>query len=150
MATQGARWVIGHRVSTVETEGDFGLLHIITPAHTPGPPPHYHNDASELFLIVRGTMEVTCDGETFHLSAGQSTNVPRGSVHTFRNATDSEVEWITALSPRGFEAFFTEFGVPVDEPDSQARSVSPEMIQRVVAGCGRLGMIITDMPAPKG
>ena len=148
MATKEARWVIGHRVSPVETDSDYAILQIVTPPQTPGPPPHFHDPETELFLILSGEMEVICDGRTQTLKAGESVVIPRGSVHTFRNATDKEVTWITAFSPSRFTQFFVDFGVPASIPGALQQSVSEAMIQRVVAGCSKYGMNLATMPAP--
>jgi len=147
MATQDAKWVLGHLTSVVETQDRYGMVYIRTPARTPGPPPHFHNDSTELFLILRGTLEVLCDGQVLPLGPGESFVVPRGSVHSFSNPTDEEVEWVTTYAPNGFEAFFTDFGVNADEADARARSVAPDLLGRVAADCGRYGMILAEMPA---
>jgi mannose-6-phosphate isomerase-like protein (cupin superfamily) len=148
MATKEARWVIGHRVSPVETESDYAILQIVTPPQTMGPPPHFHDSEAELFLILSGEMEVTCEGRMRTLKTGESVVIPQGSVHTFRNATDQEVTWITAFSPSRFAQFFVDFGVPASIPDALQQSVSEAMIQRVVAGCSAYGMNLAAMPVP--
>jgi mannose-6-phosphate isomerase-like protein (cupin superfamily) len=142
MNKQNSRWVLGHCVTPVETGADFGLLAITSPAGADGPPPHYHEDAVELFLILEGTMEIICDGQLRMLGAGESFVVPKGSVHTFRNPGDAEVKWITTFAPRGFERFFEDFGVPVDREDARAASLSREVIGRVVDECAAYGMIL--------
>ncbi len=146
MSNQKSRWVLGHRVTPVETGADFGLLSITSPSRAEGPPPHFHEDAVELFLILEGTMDVTCDGQRHTLAAGDSFVVPKGSVHTFRNPGEAEVKWITTFAPRGFERFFEDFGVPVDRENAREASLSGELIQRVVSGCAEYGMIL----APAG
>ncbi len=143
MGKQKPRWVLGHRVTPVETGADFGLLSITSPAKADGPPPHHHEDAVEMFLILEGTMEVLCDGRWNRLGAGESFVVPKGSVHTFRNPCDAEVKWITSFAPRGFERFFDDFGVPAERKDAREASLSGEMIQRVTSGCAAYGMILS-------
>lgn len=135
-------WVLGHLVTPQETIGDYGLLTAVTPAQTPGPPPHHHEDAAEFFHIISGSLEVFVDGERTVLNAGDSINVPVGAVHTFGNATDEDCHWFTAFSPRGFEAFFEEFGFPSEEANARERSVSEEVIGRVIQRAEAHGMII--------
>lgn len=149
MATQASKWVLGHLASVVDTSDRYGMVYIRTPAHTPGPPPHYHEDATELFLILRGRLDVICDGCAVPLGPGESFVVPRRSVHTFSNASDMETEWVTTYAPDGFQAFFTDFGVDASEADAQRRSVDGELVGRVVAMCARYGMILADMPATR-
>jgi len=136
------RWVLGHLIAPVETGGDFGLLLVTTPPKTEGPPPHFHEDASELFVILEGQLDVMCDGEWRTLAAGESFVAPPMSVHTFRNATDAPVKWVTTFSPAGFERFFDDFGILASTPGAQEASVAPDMFEKVGAKCQEYGMII--------
>jgi len=70
-------------------------------------------------------------------------NVPRGTVHTFRNDGSAEARVITCFEPHGFETFFLEYGVDVDEAEAFEASVSEAMITRVIEGCAQFGMILT-------
>jgi mannose-6-phosphate isomerase-like protein (cupin superfamily) len=135
-------WVLGHRVTPIETLSDYALLNMVTPVGVPGPPPHYHEDAAELFLVTEGELDVMIDGEWQTLRAGESACVPRGAVHTFRNPGDTDARWVTAFSPRGFERAFVDFGIPVEQAGSVEASVADEVIGRFVAECPRYGMII--------
>lgn len=146
MTIQSSRWVLGHRVTPVETGGNFGLLSIVSPARAGGPPPHYHDDAVELFLILEGQMEVVCDGVRRLLGAGESFVVPEKSVHTFRNPADVEVKWITTFAPKGFERFFKDFGIPVEQEGAREASLSRETLERVISDCAKYGMILA-LPA---
>jgi mannose-6-phosphate isomerase-like protein (cupin superfamily) len=150
MSNQKSRWVLGHRVTPVETGADFGLLSIVSPALAEGPPPHFHEDAVELFLILEGTMKVMCDGQWHTLAAGESLVVPRLSVHTFRNPAEIEVKWITTFAPRGFERFFEDFGVPVDGEEGREASLAPDLIGRVVSECASYGMILAKPESATG
>lgn len=141
-----SRWVLGHRVCPIETIGDYGMLHIETGPDVPGPPPHHHDDAAEFFYILAGALEVFANGEWKRIETGESFNVPQGVVHTFRNPTDRPTTWLTAFSPRGFEKFFVAFGVPVEEDNAVQRSVSDDMIGRVLAECADFGMILAEQP----
>lgn len=141
--TNNKLWVLGHQVQPVETIGDYGFLAIKSDPKVPGPPPHYHTDAAELFYIIDGQMDVMTDGNWQTVYAGQSFTVPQGQIHTFINNGDKPVTWITAFSPRGFERFFLDFGVPVDQPGSFEKSFAPEVIEKVTLEAMNYGMIIT-------
>ncbi|MFO7576136.1 MAG: cupin domain-containing protein [Pelovirga sp.] len=143
MHTNSQLWVLGHKVTYVETVGDYALLEVSATPQIPGPPPHFHQDSAELFHVVCGQLEVMCEGTWRTLQTGESFTVQQGAAHTFKNATNQETRFVTTWSPRGFEGFFLEFGVPVDEEQAFARSVCPEMIERATAGCEKYGMIIT-------
>jgi quercetin dioxygenase-like cupin family protein len=135
-------WVLGHQVTPVETLSDYALLNMVTPVGVSGPPPHYHADAAELFLVTDGQLDIMINGEWQTLRAGESACVPKGAVHTFRNRGETDTRWVTAFSPRGFEGFFADFGVPVERANAFEASVAEETIRRVVTECGRYGMIL--------
>lgn len=77
------------------------------------------------------------------LGAGQLVELPPNTTHTFINNTDADVVWITGWRPKGFQEFFRDFGVPVTESAAQEKSVSPDMIRRVVERCESYGMIVS-------
>lgn len=142
VSTPRALFVLGHRVTHLPTPGADALLDIETAPGVPGPPPHHHEDADEFFYVVRGAFEVMCDDEWIRLAEGQALTVPRGSVHTFRNPTEETTRWLTSFSPRDFERFFLDFGVPADRDDAFQASVADDLVQRVVAQATDYGMII--------
>jgi mannose-6-phosphate isomerase-like protein (cupin superfamily) len=136
-------WVIGHRVTPLMVGGRVVALEVATPVGVPGPPPHYHEDCAEMFFVTAGRLGVMKNGEWTSLGPGEHAEVPRGVVHTFRNDADEEVRAITGFEPAGFEAFFEEYGVDAAQPGAFEESVSADLIQRVVEGCGRFGMILS-------
>ena len=135
-------WVLGHHVTPLPTIGDYGLVEIVSPPDVPGPPPHHHADAAEFFYIADGRLDVQLDGTWRTLEAGESVCIPPGTVHTLRNTGREDCRWITGWSPRGFEEFFTRFGVRTDRVDARQESTSEAAVGRVVSGCADLGMII--------
>lgn len=137
-------WVIGHRVTPLPLDGGVLAVEVATPVGVPGPPAHYHEDCVECFFVTAGRLGVMKDGRWSTLESGAHVEVPRGVVHTFRNDGEDEVRTITGFAPTGFEAFFEEYGVDVSEPGAFEASIGEEMIQRVVEGCARFGMIIAD------
>jgi mannose-6-phosphate isomerase-like protein (cupin superfamily) len=142
MSTAQSLWVLGHKVRPLETDESYGLVEILTPAGVQGPPPHFHEDASEFFFIVRGVLDVMRNGEWSRVPAGSFLELPPRTIHTFVNKTDEEVVWITGWRPKGFERFFRDFGVAIDEPDAPMKSVSPEIIGRVMRDSESYGMFV--------
>lgn len=135
-------WVIGHRVTLLPVGGRIAAIEVVTPAGVPGPPPHHHDDTDESFYVTAGRLGVMCDDTWTSLEPGDYINVPRGTVHTFRNEGPAETRVITCFEPQGFERFFLEYGVDVDEPEAFETSVSEAMIARVIEGCAQFGMIL--------
>jgi quercetin dioxygenase-like cupin family protein len=137
-----ALWVIGHRVTLLPVGGRIAAIEVLTPPGVPGPPPHHHEDCDEFFFVVAGRLGVMCDGTWTTLEPGGYLNLPRGSVHSFRNDGPDAVRVITGFEPQGFERFFLEFGVAADTPGAFEDSVSDAAIAQVVERCGEFGMVI--------
>jgi mannose-6-phosphate isomerase-like protein (cupin superfamily) len=135
-------WVIGHRVTLIPVGGRVAALEVVTPAGVPGPPPHHHEDADESFYVTAGRLGVMCDDTWTSLEPGDYMNVPRGTVHSFRNEGPDDVRVITCFEPQGFERFFLEYGFDVAEPGAFETSVSEATIARVIEGCAQFGMIL--------
>jgi mannose-6-phosphate isomerase-like protein (cupin superfamily) len=135
-------WVIGHRVTLLPVGGRIAAIEVLTPTDVPGPPPHHHEDADECFYVISGRLGVMSDDTWTSLGPCEYMNVPRGTVHSFRNEGPDDVRVITAFEPQGFERFFLEYGVDVDEAGAFETSVSEAMIARVIEGCAQFGMIL--------
>jgi quercetin dioxygenase-like cupin family protein len=135
-------WVIGHRVTLIPVGGRVAVIEVVTQAGVPGPPPHHHADADECFYVIAGRLEVMLDDTWTSLGQGEYMNVPRGTVHSFRNDGPDDVRVITGFEPQGFERFFLEYGVDVDEAGAFEASVSEATIKRVIEGCAQFGMIL--------
>jgi len=132
MKTHNTFWVLGHRISAAVTTGDYDLVEIETPPHTPGPPPHVHQKYTEFFLVTEGEVEFLLNGESKVLKAGASVNIPPGSNHTYRNASSKPCKMVNIHSPQGFIDFFKSVGVPAAEPHAQESSVDPKSIEKVL------------------
>jgi mannose-6-phosphate isomerase-like protein (cupin superfamily) len=142
MSSAQSLWVLGHKVRPLATDDSYGMVEIVTPAGVQGPPPHYHKDESEFFFIVQGALDVMRDGEWSRVTAGSFVELPAKTVHTFVNKTGEDVVWITGWRPKGFEKFFTDFGVASSEHDAPAKSVSADIIRRVMKDSECYGMFV--------
>ena len=72
---------------------------------------HYHPAQEETFQVLAGTLEVFWDGDWHKVPAEESSTVPRGATHAFRNATETPVRFLNTHRP----AFtFQEFLETVD------------------------------------
>ena len=130
-------WVLGHRVTTTVSTGNYDLVQIETPAHTPGPPPHVHQKYTEFFLVTEGEVEFLLNGERKVLKAGASVDIPPGSAHTYRNNSDQPCKMINIHSPKGFMDFFRTIGISAIDPHAQESSLAPESIQKVTGMAGQ-------------
>ena len=133
MTKSTTRWVLGHKVTPHDTTGDYDLMMAETPAKMQGPPPHSHNSYNESFLILTGELEFMVNGEMLTLKAGDSIDIPPNTLHTFNNVSDQPSTWVNIHSPKGFRDFFNQLGVPADEEAAFEKSLSPDIIERVIA-----------------
>ncbi|TBX65161.1 cupin domain-containing protein [Flavobacterium silvisoli] len=136
------RWVLGHKVTPLDASGDYDIMIGETPAKVQGPPPHLHHSYHESFYLLEGEMEFLVAGELVQAKAGDFVNLPPNTLHSFNNTTEKACKWINIHSPKGFSAFFETLGVPENESDAQEKSVSPEIIQQVIATAADYDMFI--------
>lgn len=142
MQATDSLWVLGHRIRPWQTDESYGLIEVTSPAKVPGPPPHFHKSEREFFLILKGKLDIMTDRAWSTATPGTFVELPPDTVHTFINNGTEDAVWITGWRPKGFERFFTTFGIPADEGGARERSVSDEVIRRVVAGCEAFGMYV--------
>jgi mannose-6-phosphate isomerase-like protein (cupin superfamily) len=135
-------WVVGHRVTILAAGEGYTYVDVFSPGRTPGPPPHRHSDCSELFHILEGRVDFEIGSERLQLGPGECLLVPRHTVHTFQPATESGSRVITVFAPGGFDRWFRDMGVPVDQPNGRELSVRPELVQRILADSLRYHMEI--------
>lgn len=140
METNQEIWILGHKGKGYPISGDYDLMYFESPPRSQGPPPHVHATYDESFLIVEGEMEFVIDGDVQVLKAGESIDVPKGTLHTFGNASELPCKWINIHSPKGFSEFFDTFGVPDTQEDAVANSLAPECIQQVLQRAGEFDM----------
>jgi len=97
-----------------------------------GPPPHRHLAEDELFYVYAGEVEFTVDGVTSTVGVGQSAFIPKGTAHSYINATDRESRMLTIYTPAGMEGWFLEVCTPVTDPTLPPPPVTPELIERML------------------
>jgi quercetin dioxygenase-like cupin family protein len=113
-------WVVGDRytfaVTGAETDGAYAVVDAwVSPGG--GPPPHRHSREDEAFFVLDGAVDITVNGETRTVRAGESASAPRGSIHNFRNNTDAPAHMLFIVSPAGFENYLAEVGVAATEAE---------------------------------
>jgi mannose-6-phosphate isomerase-like protein (cupin superfamily) len=146
MEKQRSFWVIGHKILPVATSGAFDMVVGETPVGVPGPPPHHHTRYSEMFLVLKGKMEMMVNGERHILQEGECIDLPPNTLHTFSNAGTEPMRWLNIHSPKGFLAFFNAFAVEDGLGNSFEESVSQAMIEKVSRNAASYDMHIAHVP----
>lgn len=70
-------------------------------------PSHTHN-REEVLVLLDGTLDVTWNGETQTLRAGDAIVIPANTAHQLRNAGSGVAEWLL-VAPAGYR-FYRESG----------------------------------------
>ncbi|WP_456364242.1 cupin domain-containing protein [Priestia aryabhattai] len=99
-----------------DTNGEYDLAYVEEPPFG-GPPPHRHNDDTEVFFIAQGTGKFVVDGVEKNVKSGDSVIAPKGSIHYFV-AGEEGMTFFLKSYPSNFYNFVKSFGksVPKDAP----------------------------------
>jgi mannose-6-phosphate isomerase-like protein (cupin superfamily) len=97
-----------YKARAADTAGHYGLVELIAPAGSPGPPPHIHEGEEEALYVVDGELRVQVGQQTMQVLAGAFILVPRGTTHTFSNPSSKPAKVLVLVSPAGFESAFEE------------------------------------------
>ena len=115
-----------------ETGGRYTMFTNICPPGG-GPPPHYHLNEDEWFLVLEGRAQFFKNNEWMDAPVGTVVYTPRGVVHTFRNPGDRPLKMLCHAAPSGFEVFFSRCG------EEFAKGGAPDMA-RIAAIAGEHGI----------
>lgn len=82
-------------------------------------PPNRHQFAVEMFFILKGEGQATCDGKTVPIEAGDSILVPPTGIHVIENTGSSRLYTLCIMIPNEHFAELIRSGTPVelDEED---------------------------------
>jgi mannose-6-phosphate isomerase-like protein (cupin superfamily) len=113
---------IGHKITFLQTSEQTNgeLLQIEygveKPESKPAIPLHAHLKCEERFEVVAGQLGVILDGERRVLRVGEEVVIPRKMPHTFWNAGQDELRFITDVRPPGeLQTYWeTVFGLAAD------------------------------------
>ena len=71
----------------------------LPPGESTGGPENRHADSDQWLYVVAGEGEVTVDGETAALDAGDLLLIERGETHEIANAADEPLETLNLYVP---------------------------------------------------
>ena len=72
-------------------------------------PPHLHRREDEVSHVLRGPVGVLVGDEEFQAPSGCLVLGPKDLFHAYWSPGDDQVEFLTFITPGGFEHFFEEF-----------------------------------------
>lgn len=140
-------WVLGdlYRFLAMSdaTGGAYAFWETIATPGLPGPPPHIHHNEDEAFYVLEGRIDLFVEGTVETAGPGTFVNIPRGTLHTFKNAGETPARMLSMVAPGGFEGFFEEVGEPATDPALPPEG--PPDIGKVLATAPRYGL---EIPPP--
>ena len=132
-------------VSGDDSGGAYCLMEAIVPPGG-GPPPHIQTREDEGFHVLEGSFTFRLGEQVVQLRPGQTANVPRGLLHTFRGDEPGPNRMLVLNAPAGIDRFFEQVGTPSDR-HARAPSLSADEIARMVVLAAEYGIEIP-RPAP--
>jgi len=131
------------KASADDTSGAYALTDSTVPPQG-GPSPHRHHREDEVFWLLEGELGVLVGQSTFRVGAGSFVYLPKGVLHSYRNASDGPARFLTLMVPAGLEAFFLEAGAPGTDLSSPP-PFGEEDIVRLLEAAPRYGV---EIPPP--
>lgn len=142
-------WVLGDLyrflVASEDTNGAFSLFETTATPGLPGPPPHIHHREAEALYVIEGELELNVEGNISTAGPGSFVNIPKGTLHTWRNAGTTHAKILGMVAPAGFEGFFGEVGEPAT--DLSSPPAGPPDVEKVMAIAPDYGL---EIPPPPG
>jgi len=129
---------IGHQITflqtAVQTNGE--LLQIMyaveNPESKPAIPLHIHLQCEERFEVAQGRLGVILNGERGVLDEGEQVLIPPGTPHTFWNAGEGELRFITDVRPPGQLQTYWETVFGLAEEGKVGKNGLPNLLQLAV------------------
>lgn len=138
-----AYWGPGDRYTFLVTGEESGGAYFTMEAYVPpggGPPPHIHTREDETFYVLEGQIGFLLGEKTIAAGTGDFVNVPRGTVHCFRNVGTETARMVLTFTPAGMEGFFEEALEPAPNGSQDVPDNFEEVAARYVAAAARYGM----------
>ncbi len=85
------------------------------------------------------------EGRASVVGAGTFVNIPKNTLHTFRNAGTTPARFLGLAVPAGFEGFFEEIGEPVTDTSSSSPA-GPPGVEKIMAAAPMYGLEIPPPP----
>lgn len=96
------------KATAATTGGAFDQFELTADPDHEGAPEHVHDEVDESFFVLDGAFEFKLGDEVLVAEAGTFVFVPRGTNHTWRNATLRRSRMLLTYVPGGMQSFFAE------------------------------------------
>ena len=103
-------------------------------------PPHIYTREDETYYILAGQIEVLLGEETTVAGPNDFVNVPRGTVHCFRNTGTETARMLLTFPPAGIEKWSEETLERAPNEAQEAPDNIDEVVARYVAAAPRYGL----------
>jgi mannose-6-phosphate isomerase-like protein (cupin superfamily) len=91
-----------------DSAGALSVCEFTLNAWESGPVLHSHVEVDEAFFVVRGLLEAQLGDSRVQAEEGGFLWVPRGTAHTFANASQGTLHVLALAAPGGIEHLFAE------------------------------------------
>jgi quercetin dioxygenase-like cupin family protein len=117
-------WLLGDvytfHITGAETDGKYAVLEITSPSGS-SPPLHSHSKETEGFYVIDGEFSFQYgDDNNNKITAKPGTflHLKKNIPHTYKNVDKSTGRLLFTIVPAGFENFFAEVGVIMDNEET--------------------------------
>jgi quercetin dioxygenase-like cupin family protein len=126
-------------ITGAQTNGVYFIMEAIIPSGG-GPPPHIHHREEESFYLLDGTLDMTLGEKTIKATTGDFVQIPRGTVHAFRNAGSTTARMLIFFSPAGMDKYFQEVLEPVQNRSAAIPPITDALIAAMVGAGPKHGI----------
>jgi quercetin dioxygenase-like cupin family protein len=116
-------WLLGDvytfHITGAETDGKYAVLEITSPSGS-SPPLHSHSKETEGFYVIDGEFLFQYGDESNKIAVakpGTFLHLKKNIPYSYKNVGNSTGRLLFTILPAGFENFFAEVGIPIDNKD---------------------------------
>ncbi len=131
-----------------DSGGALSVCEFTLQAWESGPVLHSHVEVDEAFFVVRGLLEAQLGDGRVQAEEGSFLWVPRGTAHTFANASPEPLQVLALATPGGIENLFAEQAAHIESSRGQPVSEVLDELGRK-HGALTLGPPIRSANAPR-
>jgi quercetin dioxygenase-like cupin family protein len=114
-------WLLGDtytfHITGVETDVQYAVSELSSPPGG-GPPLHSHTKETEGFYVIDGEFSFQYGDDNIVAKPGAFLHLKKEIPHTYKNIGNSTGRLLCTVIPAGFENFFAEVGVLIDNEET--------------------------------